>query len=411
MKSRANRYLRHLRRGALMTTIVALASSSAIGGEVVLHNFAGGTDGAVPFGPLISDAFGYLYGVTTGGGAGSCDCGTIYTLGRHGDESVLYTFTGGNDGSYPDGRLILDQSGNLLGTAEQGGTNNAGTIFQVAPDGTETTLYSFAGTSDGSAPIGGLVADQQGDLFGVTFLGGNVNSECIDGCGTVFELSSSVDKTTLYMFQGGSDGWAPEGQLIIDAGGNLYGVTTGGGMNCEGSTVGCGTLFKIAPDGTESQLHVFQGGSDGAFPGAGLIMDQAGNLYGTTGGGGGGGGNNCAGGCGTVFKIASGGTESILHAFQAGTDGAGPDASLIMDNKGDLYGTTVNGGSGGKKGGSCGTAFELSSKGKENILHAFNCRHGEAPKAGLLMGKRGVLYGTTSEGGTSNDGVVFELKK
>ena len=409
--------VRRISATLLSASAVVLAICAAIGtapafcAEKTLYKFQNGSDGAQPYAGLIADRAGNLYGTTAfGGGHQSCqglDCGTVFKLAPDGSETMLYAFTGGNDGGWPVGGLIADGNGNLYGTAEIGGAFQNGTVFRIAPDGSETTLYAFQGGSDGSHPESTLLVNGNGDLFGTTVSGGSFNgSDCSTaGCGTVFGLRQDGVKATLYAFQGGSDGWAPTGELIVDESGNLYGTTTNGGSACD-----CGTAFEISPVGTETQLHVFQGGSqDGAMPYAGLVADAAGNLYGTTAAGG-----SCKqnrSGCGTVFKLSPRGKETVLITFQGGNYGSEPLSGLIMDKTGNLYGTTSWGGNDRCNHKGCGSVFELTTQGVEKILYGFQSSHGHLPRAGLLLGSHGELYGTATEGGTNNNGVVFELKK
>jgi uncharacterized repeat protein (TIGR03803 family) len=392
----------------------------ALGAEESLYSFKGGSDGAVPFASLTSDNTGNLYGTTAGGGGSGCEggdgCGTVFKLAPGGKETVLYSFQGGNDGAYPRGGLIADNAGNFYGTTGEGGGGNCGggcgTVFKVAPDATETILYAFQGAADGVGPVGNLIADASGDLFGVTYGGGSFGgSDCADeGCGTVFEVMANGAKKTLYTFLGRSDGWQPRAGLQMDNAGNLYGTTSGGGSapNCPNGSDGCGTVFEVAPDGTETILHAFQGASDGAAPISNLIADSAGNLYGTTAGGG-----SCSLGflgCGTVFKLAPDGTETVLYALRGGdTDGWAPEAGVVMDKKGNLYGTTYYGGSTSCGGSGCGVVFEVLPNGKETVLERFKAKQGRNPSAGLLLGKKDILYGTTTTGGKHNDGVVFSV--
>ena len=392
----------------------AVAAASA---EKVIHAFQGGSDGATPyFGGLIADAAGNAYGTTAGGGDGCSDggCGTVFKLTKGRKEGVLYAFKGGSDGAAPYGALMLDASGNLYGTTVSGGGCTAlrygcGTVFKLAPDGTETVLYAFQGGGDGYFPEGNVVMDQSGNLYGTTGGGGTYNAVCTGGCGIIFEVQPNRTEITLYQFQGGSDGAGPNGALIADSTGNLFG-TTGAGGGCSVSQYGCGTVFEVTPGGQESILYAFQGGTDGYEPYAGVVTDGAGNLYGTTLAGG-------AGCCGTVFEVpAGGGSESVLYSFRGGSDGALP-IGVVRDTKGDLYGSTETGGGGGKGckkelfGTGCGTVFKLTPAGKETVLDYFKGKRGELPVAPLLLGKNGALYGTTLEGGTDEDGVVFELKK
>jgi uncharacterized repeat protein (TIGR03803 family) len=217
--------------------------------------------------------------------------------------------------------------------------------------------------------------------------------------------------TVLHTFQGGTDGAYSLSGLIIDSGGNLYGTTLAGGGNGCVSIGGCGTAFRIAPDGTETILHAFPANaSDGESPGGGLIMDGAGNLFGTTGEGG---QPRCEGnsaGCGTVFEISPDGTESVLYAFKGGSDGESPGSAVVMDSSGNLYGGAGGGGVGCKRNGGCGTVFKLAPNGKESVLYAFDGRDGSVPQAQLLLvGKK--LYGTTLQGGSHKKGVVYEIEK
>jgi uncharacterized repeat protein (TIGR03803 family) len=328
---------------------------------------------------------------------------------------TLHNFDSPNQGYHPDGDLLVDQSGNIYGTTTFGGNfdnqctaDGCGTVYRLAPDGTVTVLHTFTGSPDGEIPTPGLIGDQAGNLYGVTWYGGAVYNKCPSGCGTVFKLAPDGTETVLYAFHGsGGDGRIPSGDLLLDQAGNLYGVTASGGNFDCGS---CGMAFKLAPDGTETVLHVFKGGNDGAYPpefgSAGLIADQSGNLYGVTSAGGGGG---CfgGGGCGTVFKLAPDGTETILHSFQGGRhDGALPEGGLTIDAAGNLYGTTWNGGFIGPRhcdnngyDDGCGTVFELSPNGKIKILYAFRGSDGAFPVGRLVFDQVGDIFGSTVEGG------------
>jgi uncharacterized repeat protein (TIGR03803 family) len=285
----------------------------------VLHTFTGyPSDGAVPRG-LIADAAGNLYGMTTAGGGSACfdyGCGTVFKLTPNLDgtysESVLYNFTGSSDGLYPFGDLIADAAGNLYGTTAYGGGSGCdgygcGTVFELTPnlDGTysETVLHNFTGGRDGAKPVAvRLLADAAGNFYGTTSEGGGSHA-CATGCGTVFKLTPNLDGTysesVLHSFDGGSEGQTPYAGLIADAAGNLYGTTYAGGVILSDCRGWCGTVFTLTPTGTLRVLHSFTF-SDGANPVAGLIADAAGNLYGTTAAGG---GSACPDfGCGTVFK-------------------------------------------------------------------------------------------------------------
>ncbi|HEX4081018.1 MAG TPA: choice-of-anchor tandem repeat GloVer-containing protein [Rhizomicrobium sp.] len=310
-------------------TVYALAKD---GTESVLHSFGSGSDGADPEAGLVADAKGNLYGTTYNGGTE--DRGTVFKITPKGHETVLYSFCPNyphcTDGFNVGSSLILDSKGNLYGTTYAGGADSLGTVFEVAPDGTETVLYSFKGGDDGADPSAGLIVDASGNFYGTTYDGG------ASDLGTVFELAANGTESVLYSFKGGSDGENPVASLILDGQGNLYSTTYSGGSS------GHGTVFKLAPDGTETVLYTFVGGSDGTSPDSSLAMDKKGNLYSSTLYG----GNmtDCGGnGCGTTFKLAPDGTKTILHAF-AGSDGAQPSGSLLAGKKGEFIGTTYNGG-------------------------------------------------------------------
>ncbi|HTC67413.1 MAG TPA: choice-of-anchor tandem repeat GloVer-containing protein [Candidatus Acidoferrum sp.] len=412
---------------------------------VTLYSFAGPPDGAVPLGVLVRDAAGILYGSTsqggvTGGGCGSNGCGTIFKLSPNGAETVLYKFLGGTDGATPSAGLILDASGNLYGTTSKGGASNLGTIFKLDTAGHETVLYSFTGGPDGSTPLGDLLRDQSGNLYGTTSAGGAGGGTT--GGGVAFKLDTNGVQTVLHNFGGmtGTDGIAPIAGMVQDASDNFYGTTSAGGtVSCvaEGNfqhPTGCGTVFSLSSTGTESVLFRFTGGNDGpdgATPGGTLLRHPSGNLYGTTLSGGAGPCYIIASlppmppthvHCGTVFKIDPSGTESLLHKFTGISDGAVPQGRLIQDTAGNLYGTTSNGGNGGcietgTRPGSvpvdvgCGTIFKIDTSGTESVLAIFKiaAAGGITPQAGLVADSSGNLFGTTSSGGVSNFGTVYTV--
>jgi len=320
------------------------------------------------------------------------------------DFGVLYSFTGGSDGAFPEAGLMKDKAGNLYGTTLQGGTDYFfGTVFELTPDGTETVLYSFTGGSDGGQPGASLVKNS-GNLYGTTELGGSSSCNGGFGCGTVFEVAPDGAETVLHAFTGGRDGAFPWAGLLMDSAGNLYGTTVQGGNTSCNDRYGCGTVFKLAPDGTESVLHSFcseNNCTDGYFPlGGGLIEDSAGNLYGTTNLGGRHDG-------GIIFEIAPDGTETVLHSFGNSPDGGHPFGGLIKDSAGNFYGTTTVGGSYDK-----GTVFELAPDGSETVLYSFKGgSDGDDPYAALIEDKAGNLYGTTEDGGVYGRGTVFKLKE
>ena len=275
-----------------------------------------------------------------------------------------------------------------------------------------TVLYTFKGGSDGALPSGNLINDQSGNLYGVTATGG-AGASCPfgggSGCGTIFRIAPGGAESVLYSFCSQPncvDGELPKGGLVMDGAGNIYGTTEVGGSGCSFNS--CGTVFELATGGTESVLYAFKGGSDGDQPEAGLVMDGAGNLYGTTVFGG---DANCQGGgaCGTVFKVTPSGGETILHAFSGVPDGKFPSSALTMDQSGNMYGATLYGGrncaSFGLSG--CGTVYEISTGGAESVLYSFcalqNCADGQIPSSTITPDSSTgnlVLYGTTYEGGS-----------
>jgi len=232
--------------------------------------------------------------------------------------------------------LVQDGAGNLYGTTASGGASGLGTVFKLSVGGAEAVLHGFRGGSDGEYPYAGVIRDAGGNLYGTTSAGG------VSGFGTVFEIDAKGNETVLYSFRGGANGEYPSASLVGDAAGNLYGTTNSGG------TSGSGIVFQISPAGKEAVLHSFKGGKDGEYPYASVIRDAAGNLYGTTYGGG-------ASGWGTVFEINPTGKETVLYSFGGAADGASPEGGLVQDAAGHLYGTTKYGGAFG-----AGTVFELS---------------------------------------------------
>jgi len=329
---------------------------------------------------------------------------------------VLHTFHG-RDGGGSEGVLVRDHDGNLYGTTGGGGVGpcskfGCGTAFKLNKAGKQVWLYSF-NDRNGWGPYAGLLRDATGRLFGTTVNGGKITNACggvqSGGCGVVFKLDESGKETVLHKFTGDPDGFFPEGVLVEDGSGNLFGTSPVGGAS------GNGAVFKIDTNGKETVLYSFSGGSDGCFPYPGVISDSAGNLYGVTLLGGAGFGNS---GYGVVFKVDTVGNETVLHTFGE-SDGSNPDSALLFDSKGILYGTTQNGGSGSGCGATgCGTVFMLSPESggqwSESVLYSFcslsNCADGEKPLSGpLVMDSAKNLYGTTYFGGIADNGVVFKL--
>jgi uncharacterized repeat protein (TIGR03803 family) len=388
----------------------------------VLHTFTGGADGAGSWGGVTLHQ-GKLYG-TGGGGAGTCNggCGVVFKLtpGAHGQwtEAVLHSFAGGSDGYDPYGGVILDGSGNLYGTTVSGGTHNYGTVFELTQGSNgwqDNILYNFEYLSQ---PVALLAMDQAGNLYGTT----PKDSDA-------YELARGSDgwgEIVLHNFTGDNgDGAGPYAGVILDAAGNLYGTTQYGGPHNDGIAY---ELSPVSGGGwKETLLHRFDpNGKDGVTPSWGaLFMDHAGSLYGTTRGGG---TNECGGdsdgpqagqplggqigNCGTVYRLTNGGDgrwkETILYSFNSGPTGYSPNAGVVMDKAGNLYGTTDYGGWGG-----CGVIYKLAPgpKGKwtYTVLYAFLVPDGCQPEGNLVLDQKGNLYGGTVTGGAYRNGVVFEL--
>ncbi|MBV8890244.1 MAG: hypothetical protein JO267_01705 [Alphaproteobacteria bacterium] len=458
-----------LLRFALTSILVfsPLAGARAEYALSTLWSFAGGSgnDGAQPLAGLMFDSHGALYG-TTLYGPNDNGTGTVFRLapptdGEGWTEAVLQGFTlaARESGLYPYAGLVSDASGNLYGTTSQGGTytncyNECGTVFMLTPPsaGTvwhETVLYEFTGADDGWYPQAGLTLGRDGALYGTASYGGNCTGYGSQGCGVVFRLAPPIygggswTFSTLYVFQGGHDGAIPEGNLIFDSSGALYGTTFFGGFGfC------CGTVFKLSPptaragsSWTETVLYHFRTSNDGQYPTAGLVFDTAGALYGTTVSGVSSNSNCGSSGCGTVFRLEPGPEcakpsagvanchllieqaptpwhETVLYSFAGGSDGrAGPGSpGLVFDSAGALYGTTGYGGNAGCGGSGCGTVFKLTApptasgaSWTETILHVFNGADGGLPQAGLIFDGSGALYGTTSGWGEYGYGTVFQL--
>jgi uncharacterized repeat protein (TIGR03803 family) len=385
--------------GALAFTIIlslsAAVPSASAQTFTVLHSFLG-PEGQFPNTGLVRDAAGNLYGTAQYGGLyQNCDeelgGGTVFKLSPSGKVTTLHAFNNGSDGCFPSAGVILDSAGNLYGTTTYDN------VFKIDAAGELSVLYHFTTEAEGAVPLGPLFRDAQGSLYGTTSGGGD--PACV--CGTVFKLDAAGKETVLYSFKGPPDGANPQSGVIRDAAGNLYGTTpSGGDPSC---VDGCGTVFKIDTSGKETVLYTFTGGTDGYLPGAGLIRDNAGNLYGATEYGG---NLNCdnEAGCGVVFKLDAAGTETVLYTFTGGADGQNPVAGLTRDSAGNLYGTTALGGDSNND----GTIFELNKTGKKTTLYKFNGRQGSNP-LGIIRDSAGNLYGTTGAGGSGGAGTVFKL--
>jgi uncharacterized repeat protein (TIGR03803 family) len=442
--------------GLLLAVALTLAvPASAEWKEKVLYSFQGIPDGALPIGGVVFDKQGNLYGATQGGGSDSCrsanECGTVFQLvppAKQGDpwtETVLYVFKGNasNDGATPFGGLVIDSFGNLYGTTGYGGTGDCtllgsklgcGTVFELSPPvtkggaWTETILYSFPTAQQGYLPNGDLVFDGAGNLYGATMFGGGKGMTCDSfyggSCGAAFKLSPPKTKggkwteKVLHAFAGGTDGANPNGGLLLDSKRAIYGTTVWGGSTaCQGP--GCGTVFGLKPPKksggawTEEMIHRFTDGNDGAGPNGDLIFDAKGALYGTAGGGGPASG-------GVVFRFAKRANtwgQTVLHAFSgSGNAPCCPLAGLVFDDSGNLYGVSLSGIY------FRGTVFRIHAPRTStdgwifDLLYTMEGVPDSAyPEAGLIFGKAGGLYGTTRGGGTGTCsggcGTVFEVQR
>ncbi len=399
----------------MVSATVLCVSASAANKEKILYNFTGGSDGGDPATALVFDKAGNAYGTTVVGGTGY---GTVLKLSptKNGEwkETVLYSFTGGSDGKNPYGGVTLDGSGNLYGTTVAGGSGGAcagdgcGVVYKLTKSHgawTQSVLYNFTGGNDGFGPGNALIFDKAGNLYGSTPDGGK------QGFGVVYTLiprkNGQWTQKVLHSFTGGNDGSTGSlGALMIDSTGNIYGIAELGGAHQSG------TAFKLTSGSRGkwnfSPIYAFPGQPNAGFPYGGLISDKTGNLYGTTYYGG-------KNGIGSVFELALGSNgkykEKLLYSFQNGTDGNSPTSTLVFDAKGNLYGTTT---AGGDSGCGCGAIFKLSAgsggKWSESIAHRFKGDpDGGYPSYGMLLDKSGNLYGTTVVGGDKNQGAIFEL--
>lgn len=381
----------------------------------VLHAFAGDSDGAYPEAPPVLDQLGNLYAVTYEGGTGTgCSnygCGTMYGLHSNGaqwSEKVLYDFstTGSSQSLAHSGALIMDPSGNFYGVNSYGGDPicDCGEVYELTRSSgvwTKTTIHNFLGygSSDGSYPGFGLLRDTTGSLYGVAAGGGGYSN------GMAFKLTPNGDGTwtenVLYNFIGPRDGANPYAPLVMDATGTVYGTAQDGGI------YGFGTVFKLALSNgvwTETTLYDFTGGTGGGNPNFGVVLDTAGNLYGTADTGGG----NFAG---VVYKLTP--TAGIwnyetVHTFSGGKDGGNPVSTVTLDAGGSLYGTTYYGGLY-----QYGTVYKISNvsgKWQETVLHSFTGGNdGSGPYGGVITDSSGNVYGSATQGGRYGFGVAYEI--
>ena len=395
----------------IFAVVFALALTGWASTEKVLWNFAGGSDGSDPWSNyFISDAKGNLYAAT--GDGGTYGVGVVFMLSLSGKETVLYEFKGqsSGDGASPHGRLAFDAKGNIFGTTQGGGTNGTGTVYELSPQTgggwAETVLYSFSasGVTDGTSPSAGMTIAPDGTMYSTTPDGGSGTG------GVIFSMkktSKGWKQKVIHNINFPSDGGFPYEGLMRDEAGNLYGAAPAGGAN------GDGVIYRLSfnkKGWVYTVLYSFtnQNGDGQGLYWIDLISDKAGNIFGATSFGG-------TNGTGTVWELVYSKSkktysETILYEFGASGSGDGnnPYGGLAMDSKGNLYGTTLNGGSS-----NLGTSYELKKQGttwKETILHNFvGADDGNAPTGNAYLDEKGRVYGMTETGGTSNLGTVYRI--
>jgi uncharacterized repeat protein (TIGR03803 family) len=430
--------------GALNKGVVYKIGPS--GKETVLYTFSGGADGGNPYAGVIADSAGNLYGTTYNGGA--FGYGTVYKLTPTGEETVVHSFTDGADGGNPYAGVIRDSSGNLYGTAVNGGSAPyypGGVVYKLSPAGQQTVLYSFNADNFGPGqPYAGVILDSAGNLYGAAAGGGE------HGGGIVYEISAAGGFSVLHSFYLNTNGGPamPKGGLVRDSSGNLYGTTeecnltglgavyklepggqiqvlhtfTGSGddtykgdmnagviLDSEGNLYGTtpyggmqGMVYKLSPDGTETTLYNFTPAPGGTRPFAGVARDSAGNLYGAAASGG-------AYYQGVVYKVDPAGHERVLYSFTGGADGGGPEATPVVDSEGNVYGATTGGGSAPGYSG-FGVVYKIDPAGQETVLYTFAGGAGGGLPDGLVLDSTGNLYGTAWFG-ANGGGIVFEINK
>ena len=399
---------------ASCTLLLCYAATAIVASAQTLTTLASfnGTDGNQPISALVQGSDGNFYGTTIYGGPSTR--GNVFKVTPSGTLTNLYAFCPQQpctDGWQPYTGLVQGTDGNFYGVTARGGPTDHGTIFRITPGGTLTTIYGFCANSsctDGSYPHGTLVQSADGNFYGTTLQGGNLSCNPNNGCGTIFKVTSSGTLTTLYMFCSQSncaDGQYPYDGVIKATDGSFYGTaSSGGNTNCSS---GCGTVFKITSSGTYTLLHSFTY-ADGSRPWGALVQASDGNLYGTTAGGG---SSNCSTGCGTVFKMTAAGSLTSLYSFCEQTncpDGSVPLAGLVQATDGNLYGTTQVGGTSNG-----GVIFRVTSSGAVTTAYKFcslsNCSDGATPEGALIQASDGYLYGTAAEGGANQKGTVFRF--
>jgi uncharacterized repeat protein (TIGR03803 family) len=406
-----------------VTLCACLAAANAAAQATVktLFNWTGG--GGNPEGRPIFDSAGNLYGTTSDPASGT----TVFELIPNADgtwtQSILWATNFGSDPDDIRPGVVFDASGNIYLTSYEGGANGCGTVFKLThnSDGswTETNLHDFDCGTKGASPVGGLIFDKAGNLYGTATGGGT------SGNGLVYELTPNSDgswtEKVLHQFSGGSDGAYPDHPfLIFDSAGSLYGAATLGAKkgNCSFfSRNACGTIYKLTPTAggtwTFTVIHSFTGGADGGNPDGTLTFDKSGNLYGTTYGGG-------ASGVGVVFELVPHANgqwgEKVLHTFKGGGDGTNPIGGLIFDPAGNVYGNTLYGGNnqcGVRAPIGCGIVYELtptaSGAWTQKVLTRFHGTPNSTPISDLLMDSHGNIFGAAAGYDTADDGSIYEL--
>jgi len=364
-----------------------------------LHSFTGTNDGANPYAGLAQGSDGNLYGTASSGG--SNNLGTLFKISANGELSLLYSFNGTN-GAAPHAALVKGTNGSFYGTTYGGGASNLGTIFQFTIDGTLTTLYSFIGTNNpyqGANPGAALVQASDGSFYGTAGYGGWTNASYYgpgvngQGYGSVFQLISNGTVAFPAVF-GNTNGAYPAGGLLLGRDGSFYGTTTWGGKGITRVFPGYGTVFKMTPDGTLTNIYLFTGAGDGGFIYAGLAQGRDGYLYGAAFSGG--------SAYGTLFKVSTNGSYISLHTFSY-SDSGSPYGGLTEGSDGNFYGTTYGAYAG------YGSVFSVTPSGAFTNLFFFNSTNGANPVGVLVQSADGNFYGTTSAGGANGLGTVFRL--
>ncbi|MGB8700290.1 MAG: choice-of-anchor tandem repeat GloVer-containing protein [Thermosynechococcaceae cyanobacterium] len=406
LHSRHSSSLQPLIPGLTLTTPSEIALSLAQSQEApnaqltTLVQFSFG-NGAYANSPLTLGKDGNFYGMTSNGGniafCPPLGCGTFFKMTPAGKLTTLEIFFDLAFGFLPSGGFALGRDGNFYGSTFAGGGNLDGNILKMTPGGKVTKVVDFRGIN-GRSPYAGLILANNGTFYGTTQEGGSSNRCSSDGCGTVFQVTPAGKLTTLVNFDK-LNGEKPSGRLLQLSDGSFYGTTEAGGDNNRG------TVFKLTRTGQFRSLVSFRG-RNGKSPQSGLTLGKDQTLYGTTAEGGT--GIQCVGGCGTLFKMTPSGELKTLFNFN-GKNGSEPIAELTLGKDGNLYGTTLSGGTSKQCTDGCGTIFKITPSGRLTTLINFNEKNGSNPSAAMVIGNDGRFYGTTFLGGKNGAGTVFRL--